>query len=183
MYSDRAQREVRELAEELFTENHDYLQAIARHHAHTRVDATEAVQEALASFVAHFDPGCGAPPIAWLTVTLKRQCWRQRSEAHLERHVGQEAVPGGGELGSFLELLPSRQPDTAERVIERDDARRELRRLKPDERDALGMQAAGLSYAEIGERRGWTYTKVNRCIAEGRAALRRAERPTDRSRS
>jgi DNA-directed RNA polymerase specialized sigma24 family protein len=49
-------------------------------------------------------------------------------------------------------------------VIERDDARHRLARLKPAERTALGMRAAGLSYAEIGELRGWTYTKVNRCI-------------------
>jgi DNA-directed RNA polymerase specialized sigma24 family protein len=34
------------------------------------------------------------------------------------------------------------------------------------------LLAAGLSYAEIGELCGWTYTKVNRCLAEGRVALR-----------
>jgi hypothetical protein len=34
------------------------------------------------------------------------------------------------------------------------------------------LRAAGYSYREIGERQGWTYIKVNRCIAEGRAALR-----------
>jgi DNA-directed RNA polymerase specialized sigma24 family protein len=33
--------------------------------------------------------------------------------------------------------------------------------------------ALGYSYREIAERQGWTYTKVNRCVAEGRAALRR----------
>jgi DNA-directed RNA polymerase specialized sigma24 family protein len=36
------------------------------------------------------------------------------------------------------------------------------------------MRAAGLSYTEIGELRGWTYTKVNRCLSEGRAALRQS---------
>jgi hypothetical protein len=30
------------------------------------------------------------------------------------------------------------------------------------------LKAEGLSYVEIGERLGWTYTKVNRCITEGR---------------
>jgi hypothetical protein len=29
---------------------------------------------------------------------------------------------------------------------------------------------------EIGELRGWTYTKINRCINEGRAELRRSRR-------
>ena len=31
------------------------------------------------------------------------------------------------------------------------------------------LKAQGLSYREIGESLGWTYTKVNRCITEGRA--------------
>jgi DNA-directed RNA polymerase specialized sigma24 family protein len=33
------------------------------------------------------------------------------------------------------------------------------------------LQVAGFSYKEIAARRGWTYTKTNRCITEGRAAL------------
>jgi DNA-directed RNA polymerase specialized sigma24 family protein len=31
----------------------------------------------------------------------------------------------------------------------------------------------GYSYREIGQGLGWSYTKVNRCVAEGRADLRR----------
>jgi DNA-directed RNA polymerase specialized sigma24 family protein len=108
---------------------------------------------------------------------LKRQCWRQRREAHLDRNYGQEAAESGREeLGSFLEALSSLEPDPADRVIEREEGRRRLRRLKPDERTALGMLAAGLSYKEIGELRGWTHTKVNRCLSEGRTALRQMQR-------
>jgi RNA polymerase sigma factor (sigma-70 family) len=172
MYQDTAQRQVRELASELYAQKHDYLLGIARRNAHTEADAADALQEAFASFVAKYDPTRGAPPLAWLTLTLKRQCWRQRREAHLDRHYGQEAQTGGEELGSFLDALHSLEPDPAERVIERDEGRRRLRHLKPDERTALGFFALGYSYQEIGELRGWTMTKVNRCLAEGRAALR-----------
>lgn len=172
MYRDSTQRQVRELATELYAERHDYLLAIARRNAHSEADAAEALQEAFASFIAKFDPTCSAPPLAWLTLTLKRQCWRQRREAHLDRNFGQEAQTGGEELGSFLEALHSLEPDPAQRVIEQEEGRRRLGRLKPDERTALGMRAAGLSYKEIGEVRGWTFTKVNRCLSEGRAALR-----------
>jgi hypothetical protein len=35
-----------------------------------------------------------------------------------------------------------------------------MRRLKRDEARALMLKAEGLSYVEIGERLGWTYTKV-----------------------
>ena len=174
MYQDTAQPQVRRLAAELYADKYDYLLAVARRNAHTDADAADAVQEALASFIAKFDPERGAPPLAWLTLTLKRQCWRERREAHLDRHYGQEAGSGGEELGSFLDALRSLEPDPSERVIGRDEARRRLRCLKADERTALGMRAAGLSYKEIGELRGWTYTKVNRCLSEGRVALRQS---------
>lgn len=49
---------------------------------------------------------------------------------------------------------------------------RSLHRLKPDERRALVLRGEGYSYAEICELTHWTHTKVNRCLAEGRARLR-----------
>ena len=38
-------------------------------------------------------------------------------------------------------------------------------------RRALVLKAHGYSYAEIQQLCGWTYTKVNRCMAEGRKAF------------
>jgi RNA polymerase sigma factor (sigma-70 family) len=163
---------VRHLATELYAQRRDYLLAIARRNAVNAADAEEALQEAIVSFIRHFDPDRGAPPLAWLTLTLKRQCWRQRREAHLDRHVGQEAERGGGELGFVLESVPSPITGPEELASRRDEARRRLGRLKPDERAALILQAAGFSYHEIAERQGWSYTKTNRCVNEGRAALR-----------
>jgi RNA polymerase sigma factor (sigma-70 family) len=167
-----AQHSVRQLAAELYAEKRGYLLAIARRNALSEADAEEALQEAFAAFIVHFNPERGAPPLAWLTLTLKRQCWRLRREAHLERRVGQEAERGGQELGSVIKSIPSPGPELEERLVEHDEDHRRLARLKVDERAALCLQAAGYSYHEIGERRGWTYTKVNRCITEGRAALR-----------
>jgi hypothetical protein len=69
----------------------------------------------------------------------------------------------------FAEGRPGGEALCAERLAALD-------RLKPDERTAIGLQAAGFSYREIGERQEWTQTKINRCLAEGRAALRAAER-------
>ena len=54
--------------------------------------------------------------------------------------------------------------------------RSRLAKLKPQERQALGLFALGYSYGEICDLTGWTHTKVNRCLAEGRAALRRSHR-------
>ncbi len=63
--------------------------------------------------------------------------------------------------------------ERAERLLQ---ARDRYRRLKPEERTALALFGLGYSYKEIAEMRGWTYTKVNRCIREGRAKLRAPRR-------
>jgi RNA polymerase sigma factor (sigma-70 family) len=165
--------EVQRLATELYIEKRSHLLAIARRNSVNAADAEEALQEAIVSFIRHFDPGRGAPPLAWLTLTLKRQCWRRRRDQHLDRHVGQEAERGGEEFGSVLESIPSPTSGLEELILKREEARTRLGRLKSDERIALLLQAAGFSYSEIGERRGWSYTKTNRCVNEGRASLRR----------
>jgi hypothetical protein len=46
-----------------------------------------------------------------------------------------------------------------------------LGRLKPQEVRALLLRADGLSYREICAATGWTYTKVNRCLSEGRQSF------------
>jgi hypothetical protein len=61
-----------------------------------------------------------------------------------------------------------------ERAAEREHAERAaeaLQRLKPQETRALLLKARGYSYREICEITGWTYTKVNRCLTEGRRAF------------
>ena len=158
--TDRNDSEVRRLAARLFTEKRRYLLAIARRNASRDADAEEALQDAFVSFIAHFDPDSEAPPLAWLTLTLKRECWA-RSRRSL-RHTGAQepiAVAPG----------PGQSIERSEAVIE---ARERLAQLKPAERRALGLIGAGYSYREVGEITGWTYTKVNRCASEGRAVLR-----------
>jgi hypothetical protein len=62
-----------------------------------------------------------------------------------------------------------------ERAAERERAHRSLAALaalKPAEARALVLQAAGRSYPEIEAETGWTHTKVNRALTEGRAAFR-----------
>jgi len=46
-----------------------------------------------------------------------------------------------------------------------------LQRLKPQEVRALWLRAQGNSYDEIGAETGWSRTKVNRCLYEGRRAF------------
>jgi len=119
-----------------------------------------------------YDPDGGSPPLAWVTLVLQRRCWALYREAHLDRRAGQEAVPDSVGRSFAAESLPS--GDTGpEQLVERvEEARARLASLKPAERRALGLIAAGCSYVEVGNITGWSYTKVNRCLAEGRARLR-----------
>jgi RNA polymerase sigma factor (sigma-70 family) len=154
-------RAVHRLAAELFAERHDHLLRIARRNSRREADAHDALQEAFAAFIATYDPGRGSPPLAWLTLALKRICWKLGAT----RASGYEPLV-------LAELLAGEAADPAVQVGAREEARQRLARLKRDEGRALVLHAAGFTYGEIGERCGWTRTKVNRCLYEGRRALK-----------
>lgn len=84
------QAEARELAVGLYREHRGYLLRIARSNTKSTAVAEEALQEAFISFLRHFDPGRGAPPIAWLTLTLRRECLAQAGS----REMGSARGPG-----------------------------------------------------------------------------------------
>jgi RNA polymerase sigma factor (sigma-70 family) len=165
---------VRELATRLFGERYRYLRRIARRHGGSGIDLDEAVQEAFASFLASYDPNGGAPPLAWLTLTLKRHCWAVRDRRHLAGRLG--ATPCGIGVPDEPDWRQARfavdPAELADRLDERHQLSVAMPRLKPDERRTLSLLALGYSYREIGELTGWSLTKVNRCAAEGRARLR-----------
>jgi DNA-directed RNA polymerase specialized sigma24 family protein len=76
--------------------------------------------------------------------------------------------------GPDRDEFASPDPEPAALLEVRERAREaagRLAALKPQERRAIGLQAAGCSCAEIQAITGWTYTKVNRCMAEGRKAF------------
>ncbi|HEY4096801.1 MAG TPA: zf-HC2 domain-containing protein, partial [Baekduia sp.] len=63
---------------------------------------------------------------------------------------------------------PEERAISAERATRAAEA---LRRLKPQELRAMWLKALGHSYAEIGQATGYSATKVNRCLAEGRKSF------------
>jgi DNA-directed RNA polymerase specialized sigma24 family protein len=168
--SPKEAREVRDLAEAIYREWQSYLLKIAFQNAACRRDGEEAVSEAFAAFIRAFDPGGKAPPVAWLTLTVKRECWRRRRDAHLDCYIG-PVINHDGEERSVLDVIPAPGAGLEERVAECDEARQRLAKLKDNERTGLGLLGAGFSYKEIGRLKNWTYTKVSRCIREGRASL------------
>jgi RNA polymerase sigma factor (sigma-70 family) len=166
------------LLERLLCTKGHLLRRQARRHAQLGADSEEALQSACALFIERYNPA--ANPLAWLHTTIKREAWRLAKRSSRRRELTITAVPrpdGDGEVD-----LSDAFPDPAELAESGEEVRScraALARLKPDQRTALLLLGLGYSYEEIGELRGWTYTKVNRCIAEGRAALRRRSGSTE----
>jgi RNA polymerase sigma factor (sigma-70 family) len=138
------------------------LQRVARRVSLCADDAQDAVQRALEIYVRRLDSVEPATEVAWLKVVV-------RHEALAIRHARQESV-AGEEVDFDAHAAPGQrgiedEVAGSERVVRSAEA---LRTLKRDEATALLLKAQGHSYAEIGALQGWTYTKVNRAITEGR---------------
>ena len=133
-------------------------------------DALDAYQRGLEIFFKRADTVEPATEVAWLKVVIKHEAIairRARQDAVADQEPDLDAhVPAG-------QRSLEDQIEGGERVSRSAEA---LRALKPDEAKALMLKAEGMSYAEIGERFGWTYTKVNRAITEGRKRFLKAYR-------
>jgi RNA polymerase sigma factor (sigma-70 family) len=105
--------------------------------------------------------------VAWMHVVVRREALavRRRRERQLN--------PGEG-ASCPVEWVLCERPGPHESLERRERVKRAallLAGLKPQERRAIVLRAQGYTYAEIREITGWTHTKVNRCLAEGRARL------------
>jgi RNA polymerase sigma factor (sigma-70 family) len=125
-------------------------------------DADDALQRATVILLTKGDRVDPGRLTAWMAVVIRREALAVRRAR--ERLLAAEPPSPQCERPG-----PAERAERAERVSA---AARLLARLKPDERVALALQAQGHSYAEICELTRWSYTKTNRCLAEGRARLR-----------
>jgi RNA polymerase sigma factor (sigma-70 family) len=164
-----------ELLEEILARHEPKLRRQATLNSQLPGDVEDALQEAYALFLEHYDGRW--PALPYLLTTVKRCAWGISRRASRRREIGPAQLLGPDADGEELwELLPHAAPQPAEAVERRVEVERRravLAQLKPDEQRALFLLGLGLSYTEIAELNAWTYTKVNRCIAEGRSRLRK----------
>lgn len=137
-------------------------------------DAEDALQDACVRFLAHYDGPAGTDALRWMMLVTKRCAWAiaaRRSERESSRELAVGDPHGTSALGARAEahLDPAVIAERSELKERRIAA---LTALKQDQRTALILFGLGFSYWEIARRQRWTYTKVNRCMREGRAALR-----------
>jgi RNA polymerase sigma factor (sigma-70 family) len=133
---------------------------VARQASICEDDALDAVQRGLEIYVRRLDTVERATEAAWLKVVVRHEAYAIR-HSRADTAADPELQPDVPATDRSVE----EQVLSSERVSRSAEA---LRALKPDEARALMLKAHGLSYEEIGRRCGWTYTKVNRCITEGR---------------
>jgi RNA polymerase sigma factor (sigma-70 family) len=126
-------------------------------------DALDAYQRALEIYLRRLETVEAATEGAWMRVVVRHEAMAIR------RARAQSVDRDDPDLDASVHTGVrdvDEQVASGERVDRSVEA---LRALKPDEAKALMLKAQGLSYQEIGRRFGWTYTKVNRSITEGRA--------------
>jgi RNA polymerase sigma factor (sigma-70 family) len=166
-----ASPESRRRAASALVDSHDAVfRRTARRYSICADDAEDAYQRALEILLTKAPPIEGDSLVRWMQTVTKREALAVRRQR--ERLLGSPRSKfDGDDDRDPLESIASESPgpnDHAarrERVVRSGEA---LQALKPQEVRALTLKAQGYSYAEIGEITGWTYTKINRCMAEGR---------------
>jgi RNA polymerase sigma factor (sigma-70 family) len=139
---------------------------LARRHSLCAADAEDAVQRAFEILLRRAERVKPATALPWLRSVVKHEAMTVRS-TRLQT-VGRDEI----DLDA-REAAHRAGPDEYAVALER--AHRSLAALaaiKPAESRALLLQAGGCTYAEIESSTGWTHTKVNRALTEGRAAFR-----------
>jgi RNA polymerase sigma factor (sigma-70 family) len=162
-------------AVETFSRYEVVLRRTARRYSICEDDADDAMQRALEILLVKAPSEDPRELVRWTQTVVKHEALAVRSER--ERILSRPAAataPDGGE--DWVASIPTQSDGPPERVERREAVargREALRALKPQELRALSLLAEGYSYAEIGEITGFSPTKINRCLAEGRERFRR----------
>lgn len=150
--------------------SHDaVLRRTARRYSICADDSEDAYQRALEILLTKAPPIEGDALVRWMQTVTKREALAVRRQR--ERLLSAPRSTSDDKDRDPLDAIASESPDPDDRAASRERVARSneaLRALKPQEVRALTLKAEGYSYTEIGEITGWTYTKINRCMAEGR---------------
>jgi len=160
---------------ETFARHEASLRRTARRFSLCEDDAEEALQRGLEILLRKAPSADARELIRWTQTVVRHEALAVRAER--ERVLsGPAALPVRATQEDWIALLPSELDGPPERA-ERDEAiersREALTTLKPQELRALSLLAEGYSYREIAEITGFSATKVNRCVSEGRERFRR----------
>jgi RNA polymerase sigma factor (sigma-70 family) len=145
------------------------LRQTARRFSICEEDAEDAYQRALEILLVKAPSDRPRELIRWMKTVVKHEALAIRRNRERLLGVGEDGA------GDPIARIAAGNAGPGERLEQREAlarSREALRALKPAELRSLTLLAAGYSYAEIGEITGFSQTKVNRCLAEGRERFR-----------
>jgi RNA polymerase sigma factor (sigma-70 family) len=162
-----SRREVEPAALALLARHGAQILTTARRYSATPEDAEDAYQRAFEILLTKAPSTSEKDLVPWLKTVVKHEAFAIRRQRERSAPVSDD--------GELAEPPASGAPthDRAERFERLRLGAEALHRLKPQEVRCLVLRAEGYSYKEICELTGWTYTKVNRCLTEGRRAFLR----------
>ena len=143
------------------------IMSTARRYSATAEDAEDAYQRGLEILLTRAPSTSEDDLLPWLKTVVKHEAFAVRKQRWRTPPVS--AILDGEEPAE--QLAPGTADDEAELRERLRLGAEALGRLKPQETRALLLKAEGLTYKEIQDETGWTYTKVNRCITEGRRSF------------
>lgn len=159
---------------ELIARHEKALKRTARRFSLDADDAEDAYQRALEIVLTKAPTTDPRELIRWTQTVTRHEALAVRRGR--ERLLGKQPLAGAdGTPIDPLTLIPSPGDGPGEQVERREEiarSREALRMLKPAELRALTLLAEGYSYAEIGDITGFSHTKINRLLAEGRSRFR-----------
>jgi RNA polymerase sigma factor (sigma-70 family) len=132
----------------------------ARRYSLCSHDADDAYQRGLEILITKAPTEAREELRPWLHTVIKHEALALRRQ--------RERMLGGGDAD---QLLAGTAPGPEEEAAERERARQTgeaLGQLKPSEIQCMLLKALGYSYDEIAARTGFSWTKVNRSLTEGR---------------
>jgi RNA polymerase sigma factor (sigma-70 family) len=159
----RPTREEIEPAARALVERHSVqLLATARRYSLNAEDADDAYQRGLEIMLTKAPSVREDDLVPWLKTVVKHEAFAIRKQRQRAEIVGEPDMRG---------TLAAAAHEHAERHERLRVSVEAMSQLKPQELRCLLLRAEGYSYKQICDETGWTYTKVNRCVTEGRRAF------------
>ncbi len=154
--------EIEPAARELVERHGAQIMGTARRYSLNAEDAEDAFQRGLEILLTKAPSTDQNDLVPWLKTVVKHEAFAIRKQRLRMEPAGDRELAAG--------VAPATH-DQAERKERLRLGAEAMSRLKPQEVRCLLLRAEGYSYKQICDETGWTYTKVNRCITEGRRAF------------
>ncbi len=136
----------------------------AKRYSSSPEDAEDAYQRGLEILLTKAPSTSEEELVPWLKTVVKHEAFALRRQRDRALLTGDDVIERAADPGSAAH-------EQAERYDRLRVGAEAMQRLKPQEIRCLLLKAEGYSYEQICAETGFTYTKVNRCLTEGRRSF------------